>query len=478
MFIVLFVDLCSVQPVFRHLVKKCNVAYSVFAANSEDYAPYWEKVKVNTSGSCSLTKHAYCYQSWAELDSYPYIGQHGVYAGGGYVAELKGSLTDLYNIVDDLENQGWIDKYTRAVFVEFSIYNPSNNLFGIVILLAEFLPSGGITMTYRIDAVNLIQYTTGAMLFQLVCQFIFVCFIIFFLVKEYRKLRKEKKEYFKEFWNWVEILILGLSVAATVIFVYRMLIAKQLTAKFKDTHGNSYINFQRVGSWNELLTIMVGWLVYLSTLKFLKLLRFNRRMLVLGATLRNAATGLSMFFIMFMIVFLSFTQVFYGTLGNMLKEYSSMIIAAETLLSTMLGKFDFRALQVTRPLLGPLLFILYVCTTTFLLINMFVSIINESFGAVRADVESRDNEYEIVEFMVRRFKLFIGVKVTPVPDHKETTLQNELKDNYETEYPITEYSTDGFPKRVNEFLDCVSRIYFENDPYQLKYNGSLKGQAK
>ena len=35
------------------------------------------------------------------------------------------------------EAEAWIDKYTRAVFVEFTVYNAFVNLFGIVTLLAE-----------------------------------------------------------------------------------------------------------------------------------------------------------------------------------------------------------------------------------------------------------------------------------------------------------------------------------------------------
>ena len=36
-----------------------------------------------------------------------------------------------------LGNSRWIDKYTRAVFVEFTTYNAFVNLFGIVTLLGE-----------------------------------------------------------------------------------------------------------------------------------------------------------------------------------------------------------------------------------------------------------------------------------------------------------------------------------------------------
>ena len=63
------------------------------------------------------------YTKAGDLDGYPYWGQLALYAGGGYVVPLKGSKTDLIALMNTLEQQQWIDRYTRAVFVEFTTYN-------------------------------------------------------------------------------------------------------------------------------------------------------------------------------------------------------------------------------------------------------------------------------------------------------------------------------------------------------------------
>lgn len=46
-----------------------------------------------------------------------------MYGGGGYVAQLRGDRAALFQKIKDLKAGGWIDKYTRAVFLEFSVYN-------------------------------------------------------------------------------------------------------------------------------------------------------------------------------------------------------------------------------------------------------------------------------------------------------------------------------------------------------------------
>ena len=46
-------------------------------------------------------------------------------------------------VVDELMQYKWIDGLTRAVFVEFLLYNPNVNLYAISMLNFEFPETGG-----------------------------------------------------------------------------------------------------------------------------------------------------------------------------------------------------------------------------------------------------------------------------------------------------------------------------------------------
>jgi len=67
--------------------------------------------------------YEYTYRTASSLSSYPYAGTVAVYGGGGYVVQLRGSRSVLLQKLIDLKAEGWIDKYTRAIFLEFTIYN-------------------------------------------------------------------------------------------------------------------------------------------------------------------------------------------------------------------------------------------------------------------------------------------------------------------------------------------------------------------
>lgn len=58
-------------------------------------------------------------------------------------------------------------------------------------------------------------------------------FTLFFIVRELRNLFKAKMAYFLSFWNLVELGIIAMSLAAIVIYFYRLIMTNGLTEQFK-----------------------------------------------------------------------------------------------------------------------------------------------------------------------------------------------------------------------------------------------------
>lgn len=263
------------------------------------------------SGHCVFDREEYQYQTAASLNGYPYWGVRAVYGGGGYVVKLNQDYVTMISYMDKLKDEGWIDKYTRAVFLEFTVYNPSINMFVVSTLIAEFSPSGGVVPSYRFQPCNLLPYMNPALLFQIVCEIIYVAFTVFFIVKEIRYIIKFKTEYFFQFWNLIDLSIAAMSVTAIVIYFYRIYCINYLTDYFKQTNGNEYMKFQYVAYWSEIFSYIIGFLVFFATLKFLKLLRFNKKISMLSDTLRHSSKALINFSIIFNVIFLAFIQLFY-----------------------------------------------------------------------------------------------------------------------------------------------------------------------
>jgi len=71
------------------------------------------------------------YSKAEDLKEEPYWGRVAVYGGGGYTQILPNSSDLLLHVLMQLQRDEYIDAGTRAVFVDFTAYNPYENLFAV-----------------------------------------------------------------------------------------------------------------------------------------------------------------------------------------------------------------------------------------------------------------------------------------------------------------------------------------------------------
>jgi len=67
--------------------------------------------------------------------------------GGGYTFNFRRDPRVTLAKLAELSESDWLDIRTRAVFVEFTLYNANVNLYGSVIMLIEFLSTGAPIIT-------------------------------------------------------------------------------------------------------------------------------------------------------------------------------------------------------------------------------------------------------------------------------------------------------------------------------------------
>ena len=64
----------------------------------------------------------------------------------------------------------------------------------------------------------------------------------------------------------------------------------------------------------------------------------------------------------------------------------------------------------------------YVLVMMFVMVNMFVTIINDTFAAVQYDIAKQSNDYEIVEFMLQRLEQLTGLPVSKLNSLEKYTV--------------------------------------------------------
>ena len=288
-----------------------------------------------------------------------------------------------------------------------------------------------------------------------------------------RNIKREKREYPKKFWNIAEWLIIGFSIGTIIVYFT----TKTLLGDFHDKGGRGYVKLQYVAYWTELLGYMLGWVVFMAVIKFLKLLRFNKRMGILARTIRFAMNDLLWFAVLFTAIFLGYSSIFYLILGREVYNYSDYVFAMESLITALLGKFDFHELIEAERFYGPILFFLYMSTIAFVLINMFLTIISEAFAVVKHDIAQQPNDYEMVDFMMARFKAFLGLGQKPTTLNPE---EHEKDEALDTSMDSNKSTVELFPDKVDQLLNQIAKSYFNHDKFDdvIKSMGHDKKHAK
>ena len=75
----------------------------------------------------------------------------------------------------------------------------------------------------------------------------------------------------------MDIIITVLSFAAMVCYVYRWIETERVVSIFKATNGNEYIKLDKPRILEMCFLWFLAIILYLATLKMMRILRFNRR---------------------------------------------------------------------------------------------------------------------------------------------------------------------------------------------------------
>ncbi len=79
------------------------------------------------------------------------------YGGGGFVQDLTLNYSGAQAQFNDLNENLWLDRGTRVVFLDFTVYNANINLFCQIKLTVEFPASGGAIPSKSFSTVKLIR---------------------------------------------------------------------------------------------------------------------------------------------------------------------------------------------------------------------------------------------------------------------------------------------------------------------------------
>lgn len=398
----------QVVPPMDKLINEATGTRGITVEDDHSYCAYW-KSNATYPGSCNMQE--FMYRTSSELQTLTQIANLGTYSGGGYAVRLRGNILSTFI---RLQKANWIDKRTRLVSLEFSVYNANVNLFASCVIYFEFIEGGGIAAKWRFEPVKLISLP-GDVSDQIVAisGVLVMAATIFFTLRELWEIKQKKLSYFSSYWSLLELALITSSYFAVAAYFYKNYLTAKAVEIFNVTFGNAYVRMDYAILVDQIYLYFLAFITFGSTLKLIKILQFNKRMNTLALTIRRCWDELLYFFIAFAVIFFAFSSLFYFLFSHDLREFSRLVGAVLTCISMMLGKFEFQAMKEANEL-SPILFFVFSVINSMVLINIMLTIIIQGFTEVKLELSKKSNKYDIIDYMWASFKKCLVLQPDPV----------------------------------------------------------------
>ncbi|KAM9408292.1 LOW QUALITY PROTEIN: polycystin-1-like protein 2 [Pholidichthys leucotaenia] len=397
---------CRVARFMEQSVPDCHSPYSWELEDMGSYGPGWSR---SVGDNTSRNLHSpWSYKSQRKLRAYPVWGSEKLYRGGGFVVDLGPDLQNSSRILQYLYDNTWFDTYTQAIFTEFTVYNANVNLFCIVMLMVETTAIGAFQFRSELHSVRLYPSTGGLHIFVMASEVIYFLFIIYYMFVQGKLMKRQKWAYFKNKWNLLELGIIILSWSALSVFIKRTLLGNR-DVKYYHHNKNQYVSFHETAKADAVLGYLIAFLVLLSTVKLWHLLRLNPKLHMITATLQRAWTDISGFLVVITIMFLAYSIASNLMYGWKLYSYRTLFDAAQTMISLQLGIFNYEEVLNYNPVLGAFLIGSCIVFMTFVVLNLFISVILVAFSQEQIHHKPSDEE-EIVDLMLMKLCSVFGIK--------------------------------------------------------------------
>ncbi|XP_059903506.1 polycystin-2 isoform X1 [Gadus macrocephalus] len=408
--------------IHRDLRKEVQECFNIYTPSNEDTNPFGPK-----NGT------AWMHTDEGRLNGSGYWGQVSTYGGGGYYQDLSRTREESALQLALLKDNLWLDRGTRAVFLDFSVYNGNINLFCIARLLVEFPATGGVVTSWQFQTVRLIRYTSSWDYFVGVCEVAFCIFILYYVVEEVLEIHIHRLHYFKNLWNCMDVLMIMLSVVAIIMNITRTSMVSNLLGGLIENH-DAHPSFRSLADLQVQFNHVAAVIVFFSWVKLFKFINVNKTMSQLSSTMSRCAKDLVGFAIMFFIIFLAYAQLAYLVFGTQVNDFSSFKNSIFTQFRIILGDFEFSEIEETNPILGPVYFTTFIFFIFFILMNMFLAIINDTYSEVKADMSQQRTEMEMTDLIKKgcnKALMRLRLKKTAVDDISDSLRQAGGKMNFD-----------------------------------------------
>jgi hypothetical protein len=278
-------------------------------------------------------------------------------------------------VFKDLFLSNYIDLHTRAVFLDASVYNAMLGQLCFCRMILEITPAGGVIPTHFFQPVKLFETVTDEDQYYRILLYIIGFFYLYYAHKMKQDYHKHGSKIFGEFLTIAQIFNFVFFLTSVACKFY----GETLFPENAAVNGEEYVDTFPSVQFKVMATSIQGVNVFLNWFKFIQVLSYSPVFALINNTLATATHELGGFMVVFFIIFYGFAQAHCMIFQGRLYAFRTLSESIFTLMRSLLGDFDFESLQFANYHMGPILFVLFVALAVFVVLNMLIAIISESY---------------------------------------------------------------------------------------------------
>lgn len=391
---------CQVDPMFVGYKISCFPMFNSggpFSESNEDE---------NTFGPEGKFK-------WAEdVAGTGYAGSMGTYPANGFMAYLSTNKTKATLVTRMLRDENFLGLQTRAVFIDFLVWNSNFGVYAVSRISIEFGPTGAVAAYLEMTMLSEQMLTVGGHgNTKDWCAFVFVVmimmFVTYFMIEEGREIKKDKIAYFHDPWNvldWINMLLL--------IWAFALRIAVFMNASDVDLGSKQienpdiYSSVRSLASQAEQVKLLHSFNAVLLWNKCVKYLKHLPIVKVLVKTIWNAFRLFLPLMSMFIIGMIGFAMAYHIGFGDKVQELTTFPRTFIYLARAFLRDVQLMPVYYITPIFGAFLILLFYVMLVLVGVQVLFAIVTDAMYRSKHHPEGEDPEHkdEPLEEVLRELK--------------------------------------------------------------------------
>ncbi|XP_077997870.1 polycystin-1-like protein 3 [Glandiceps talaboti] len=219
-------DLCSDKPLLKAVHEKC---ISHEEMDKGAYGTGWTTSQAEvTNFTHSPWVHSNHYQNHLKYTLSVWAPSGKRYNADGFIAPLGKDGHIARDTIENLIDNGWVDRYTRTLILEFTTYNPNANLLSVVTFLAECHSTSIISTMVEVSTVVLMDpfQAKNDAVFPVICHALFSILTLHLLFRYLSDAGVCGCKVAWNFWNAWYLTGSVLGMISTAMLILRLVVMK------------------------------------------------------------------------------------------------------------------------------------------------------------------------------------------------------------------------------------------------------------